>query len=87
MALVLAPRHAIHAAFDLVTGRAYFRPRRIRQLETAADGLSQKMTLARRDRTDREANETLRMVCTFEMEPPADRQPDLYELLNNINDQ
>ena len=32
-------------------------------------------------------DETLRMVCTFEMEPPADKLPKLYELLNLINDQ
>ncbi|MEM8731594.1 MAG: YbjN domain-containing protein [Pseudomonadota bacterium] len=32
-------------------------------------------------------DETLRMVCTFEMEPPEERQHDLYELLNAINDQ
>jgi hypothetical protein len=27
------------------------------------------------------------MVCTFEMEPPAEKLPKLYELLNLINDQ
>ena len=32
-------------------------------------------------------DETLRMVCTFEMEPPEERHGDLYELLNAINDQ
>ena len=32
-------------------------------------------------------DETLRMVCTFEMEPPEDRHGDLYELLNLVNDQ
>jgi hypothetical protein len=32
-------------------------------------------------------DETLRMVCTFEMEPPADKLPKFYELLNLINDQ
>ncbi|MGR3802387.1 type III secretion system chaperone family protein [Marinibacterium profundimaris] len=32
-------------------------------------------------------DETLRMVCTFEMEPPEERHADLYELLNAINDQ
>ena len=32
-------------------------------------------------------DETLRMVCTFEMEPLADKLPKLYELLNLINDQ
>ena len=31
-------------------------------------------------------DETLRMVCTFEMEPPEDRVRDLYELLNEVND-
>lgn len=32
-------------------------------------------------------DETLRMVCTFEMDPPAEKLPKLYELLNLINDQ
>lgn len=31
-------------------------------------------------------DETLRMVCTFEMEPPEEQLPKLYELLNNVND-
>ena len=31
-------------------------------------------------------DETLRMVCTFEMEPPSEKVPLLYELLNRIND-
>ena len=32
-------------------------------------------------------DETLRMICTFEMEPPAEKMPLLYELLNHVNDQ
>jgi len=32
-------------------------------------------------------DETLRMVCTFEMEPPKDALPGLYELINAMNDQ
>ncbi|MDG1334492.1 MAG: YbjN domain-containing protein [Tateyamaria sp.] len=32
-------------------------------------------------------DETLRMVCTFEMEPPEEKLPALYELLNHVNDQ
>ena len=32
-------------------------------------------------------DETLRMVCTFEMEPPEDKLPALYHVLNDINDQ
>lgn len=32
-------------------------------------------------------DETLRMVCTFELEPPEDRLPDLHALLNEVNDQ
>ncbi|MFA3918993.1 type III secretion system chaperone family protein [Ruegeria hyattellae] len=32
-------------------------------------------------------DETLRMVCTFEMEPPEDKIPKLYELINAMNDQ
>ncbi len=29
---------------------------------------------------------TLRLICTFEMEPPADRLPAIYEVLNLAND-
>lgn len=32
-------------------------------------------------------DETLRMVCTFEMEPPPDKLPALYELMNAVNDE
>ena len=32
-------------------------------------------------------DETLRLVCTFEMEPPEDKLPLLYELVNSMNDQ
>ncbi|TRD15508.1 YbjN domain-containing protein [Palleronia caenipelagi] len=32
-------------------------------------------------------DETLRLVCTFEMEPPEERMGELYELLNAMNDQ
>lgn len=32
-------------------------------------------------------DETLRMVTTFEMEPPEERLPALYEALNAVNDQ
>ncbi|MEJ6397571.1 YbjN domain-containing protein [Yoonia sp. 208BN28-4] len=32
-------------------------------------------------------DETLRLICTFEMEPPEHRLPALYEALNTINDQ
>mgnify|MGYP001049404417 CR=1 FL=1 len=32
-------------------------------------------------------DETLRMICTFEMEPPAEMLPALYETLNAVNDQ
>ncbi len=32
-------------------------------------------------------DETLRLICTFEMEPPAEKLPQLYELLNLVNDQ
>lgn len=31
--------------------------------------------------------ETLRMVCSFEMDPPQDKLSDLYELINKMNDQ
>lgn len=31
-------------------------------------------------------DETLRLICTFEMEPPRERLPALYELLNGAND-
>jgi len=33
------------------------------------------------------SDETLRLICTFEMEPPADKLPGLYALLNDVNDQ
>ena len=32
-------------------------------------------------------DETLRLICTFEMEPPEDQLPRLYELINEMNDQ
>jgi len=32
-------------------------------------------------------DETLRMVCTFEIEPPEDKLPVLYQTLNDVNDQ
>ena len=32
-------------------------------------------------------DETLRMVCSFEMEPPEAKVPQLYELINHMNDQ
>ncbi|SMX31748.1 YbjN domain-containing protein [Actibacterium lipolyticum] len=31
-------------------------------------------------------DETLRLICTFEMEPPEDKLPNLYEALNRTND-
>lgn len=33
------------------------------------------------------SDETLRMICTFEMEPPEEKLPQLYEVLNRTNDQ
>jgi hypothetical protein len=32
-------------------------------------------------------DETLRLICTFELEPPEDRLPALYHTLNEVNDQ
>ncbi len=32
-------------------------------------------------------DETLRLVCTYEMEPPEDSLPVLYEMLNTVNEQ
>lgn len=32
-------------------------------------------------------DETLRLICTFDLEPPAEKQLDLYKLLNLVNDQ
>ncbi|MFV0512901.1 MAG: YbjN domain-containing protein [Jhaorihella sp.] len=32
-------------------------------------------------------DETLRLICTFEMEPPEERLGGLYELINEMNDQ
>jgi len=31
-------------------------------------------------------DETLRLICTFEMEPPEDKLPGLYDVLNRTND-
>ena len=31
-------------------------------------------------------DDTLRLICTFEMEPPENRLPRLYEALNKVND-
>ncbi len=31
-------------------------------------------------------DETLRLICTFEMEPPKEKLSDIYELLNRVND-
>ena len=31
-------------------------------------------------------DETLRLICTFEMEPPANRMGQLYDVLNRCND-
>ncbi|MEL6169116.1 MAG: YbjN domain-containing protein [Pseudomonadota bacterium] len=31
-------------------------------------------------------DETLRLICTFEMEPPEERMPAIYETLNRCND-
>jgi len=32
-------------------------------------------------------DEILRLVCTFEMDPPSEKMPVLYEMLNEANDQ
>ncbi|MCB1410489.1 MAG: YbjN domain-containing protein [Rhodobacter sp.] len=32
------------------------------------------------------ADETLRLICTYDMEPPADRMAEVYEILNLAND-
>ncbi|MFU8778698.1 MAG: YbjN domain-containing protein [Roseovarius sp.] len=32
-------------------------------------------------------DETLRLVCTFDMEPPAEKLPVLFEILNEVNDE
>lgn len=32
-------------------------------------------------------DETLRLICTFELEPPEDKLPALYHTLNEVNDQ
>lgn len=33
------------------------------------------------------SDETLRLVCTYEVEPPPEKLPALYEMLNLVNDQ
>ena len=54
------------------------------QIAMAVEGLwrTYSITLAWSD-----FDETLRMICTFEMEPPEEQMPRLYELLNLVNDQ
>lgn len=32
-------------------------------------------------------DETLRLICTFEMEPPEEKLPELFRMLNSVNDQ
>jgi hypothetical protein len=32
-------------------------------------------------------DETLRLICTFDLEPPEEKKAELYEILNLINDQ
>lgn len=32
------------------------------------------------------ADETLRLLCTYELDPPAERMPALFDLLNRMND-
>ena len=34
-----------------------------------------------------EFDETLRLICTFEMDPPAEKLPGMFDLLNSVNDQ
>lgn len=31
-------------------------------------------------------DETLRLICTFEMEPPAEKMPQIHDALNRVND-
>ena len=31
-------------------------------------------------------DETLRLICTFEMDPPKERMSEVFELLNSVND-
>lgn len=33
-----------------------------------------------------EMDETLRLICTFEMDPPSEKLPQLYDVLNRAND-
>ena len=34
-----------------------------------------------------EFDETLRLICTFEMEPPENKLPEIYDTINRANDQ
>ncbi len=68
VALLLAPRHAFHAAVDLVTARAYFRPRRIRQLEASADALSRVMRSAHDDMVNKSLDEQRRIIARHDAE-------------------
>ena len=51
-------------------------------LSVAGQWRSYSLTLAWSPR-----EEVLRLVCTFDFDPPADRLADLYEALNLVNDQ
>ena len=53
------------------------------QIAMAVEGQwrSYSITLAWSD-----CDETLRLICTFEMDPPPAREPALYDLLNRVND-
>ena len=53
------------------------------QIAMAAEGLWRTYALTL---TWSAQDETLRLICTFEMEPPEARLPELYDLLNRCND-
>ncbi len=74
LALVLSPRHAFHALVDLVSGRKYFRPRRINALERSAQALRTAMNSARRSETGLHANAWRRQRNRHEAERARDNQ-------------
>lgn len=53
------------------------------QIAMSVEGLwrNYSITLAWSDQ-----DETLRLICTFEMEPPEDKLPKVYDVLNRVND-
>ena len=82
--LVLDEFHPIDIVEDLAAHHAWEFDRVTEdQIAMAVEGLwrTYSLTLAWSDQ-----DETLRLICTFEMEPPTERMGALYDVLNRCND-